>query len=138
MPNDFLAGNEFRDLLCGAVYILITVRKLGAGFVGVALDCSRPPSTNIVDGSEGFMRSLFYRNGSGKILCFHESPFVLSVARFANLSKHRCALRHEARVLALERLGYATAPALRDGLENGIGEDILFVSLQPIEDALRH
>ena len=54
-----------------------------------------------------------------------------------NLRKNRRALRHEACVLALERLGYASAPAISDGLGSGIREDILFLILQPIEDALR-
>jgi len=44
-------------------------------------------------------------------------------------------LRHESCELALEGLGYASAPALRDGLGHRIGEDFLFSFLQPIEDA---
>jgi hypothetical protein len=34
------------------VHILVTVCELGAVFAGVALDFSRPPSTNVVDRSE--------------------------------------------------------------------------------------
>src|SRR5580692_6126580 len=57
---------------------------------------------------------------------------------FMMRSSCRRTRRQEARVLALERLGYTAAPALRNGLGSGIGEDILFVSLQPIEDSLRY
>src|SRR5580658_5258635 len=42
---------------------------------------------------------------------------------------------HKTCVLTLERLGYASAPALRDGLRRWIREDVLFTILQPIEDA---
>jgi hypothetical protein len=40
VPNDFFARNEFSDLLFGPVHIFVTVRELGAEFVGVALDFS--------------------------------------------------------------------------------------------------
>ena len=40
----------------------------------------------------------------------------------------RRALRHKRREMALERLAYAIAPAVRDGLRRRIGEDILFAS----------
>ena len=58
----------------------------------------------------------------------HESAMLLKSCR---------GLRHETCVLTLERLGYAIAPALGDGLRRGIGEDILFAILQSIEDARR-
>src|SRR5215472_8086981 len=44
---------------------------------------------------------------------------------------------HESCELTLELLGYASAPTLGHGLRRGIGEDILFPFLQPIEDAQR-
>jgi hypothetical protein len=62
---------------------------------------------------------------------------LLSIASLGTSSKIRRALLHESRVLALERLGYASAPAVRHGLGRGIGEDIFFPFLQPIEDARR-
>ena len=40
MPDDFLARNEFRDLLRAAVNVLVAIRKLGAEFVGAAVDLS--------------------------------------------------------------------------------------------------
>ena len=52
MPGNLLAGNEFRDLLRGAVRIFVTIRELGSQLVGGARDLSRPPSTNVVDRSE--------------------------------------------------------------------------------------
>ena len=42
------------------------------------------------------------------------------------LLKNCRALRHETCVLALERVGYASAPALRDGPRRWMGQDILF------------
>src|SRR6266478_3175731 len=56
---------------------------------------------------------------------------------FTELRDLRRALRHESCELALERLGYAGAPPLRDRLGHGIGEDVLFASLQAVEDASR-
>src|SRR6267142_2837718 len=44
-------------------------------------------------------------------------------------------LRHESGELALKRLGYPSAPALRDGPGRGIGEDLLFAFFQAVEDA---
>ena len=46
------------------------------------------------------------------------------------LLKNCRGLRHETCVLALECLGYASAPAVGDGLRRWIGEDILFTILQ--------
>jgi hypothetical protein len=47
--------------------------KFGAGSVDVTLDLSRPPSANVVDGSEGFLWSLVNRKGGGEVLVFHDS-----------------------------------------------------------------
>src|SRR5262249_24776652 len=63
--------------------------------------------------------------------------FFISVATFRTSRRIRCALLHEARELALERLGHAGMPALGDGLGGGIREDFLFASLQSIEDPSR-
>jgi len=71
MPHYLLAGNEFRDLLRGAVRIFVTIRELSSQLVGGALDLSRPPSTNVVDGGKGFVRRLVHRNGCGEIALFH-------------------------------------------------------------------
>src|ERR1019366_9880376 len=100
MPGDLLAGNEFHDLLRGAVRIFVTIRELSSQLVGGALDLSRPPSTNVVDGGEGFVRRLVHRNGCGETALLHG---LFSCWLDAKLNRH--ALRHEARVLALERLG---------------------------------
>src|SRR5438034_8447057 len=43
-------------------------------------------------------------------------------------------LRREHCELAFERLAYTCAPTLGDGQRRGIGKDILFAFLQPIED----
>src|SRR6266446_7061772 len=51
--------------------VFVTIRKLIAEFVGATFNFSWPPSTNIIDGSEGFFRSLVYRKGSGEILIIH-------------------------------------------------------------------
>src|SRR3981081_1250577 len=56
-PNDFFAGNEFRYLLFGKMDVFVAIRKLVTEFVGATFNFSRPPSTNIIDGSEGFLRS---------------------------------------------------------------------------------
>src|SRR5262249_17014203 len=70
-----------------------------------------------------------------------DHAFLLVSITFSVLSrlKHhlRPALGHESCELALERFGYASAPALGQGLGRGIRENILFAFLQPIEDALR-
>src|SRR5260370_19063845 len=66
----------------------------------------------------------------------NRSP-ILSVATLATLHKIRRAPGHEGCELALESLDYASAPALGYGLGCGIGENILFPFLQPIEDPQR-
>src|ERR1700676_4878366 len=56
--------------------IFVPIRKLITEFVGATFNFPRPPSTNIIDGSEGFFRGLVYREGSGEILNIHGSlPF---------------------------------------------------------------
>jgi hypothetical protein len=80
VPNDSFARNQFCDLLFGVMRIFVTVCELGAEFVAVALNFSRPPSTNIVDGSEDLCRRFVYRNSGSEVLFFHELPSVLSVA----------------------------------------------------------
>ena len=62
-PDDLLAGDEFRDLLFGIVDVLVTVRELRPELVGAAFDVSGPPSANIVDGIEGFLRSPVHGEG---------------------------------------------------------------------------
>src|ERR1700687_4509548 len=57
----------------------VTIRKLITEFVGATFNFSRPPSTNIINGSERFFRSLVYCKGSGEILIIHR--FTPSFAR---------------------------------------------------------
>ena len=75
--------------------VFITIGKLIPEFVGAAFNLSGPPSTNVVDGSEGFLRSLVYRKGSGEILILH--VFSLSFGRrcfghrsLASVSRRLC------------------------------------------------
>jgi hypothetical protein len=53
--------------------VLVTIRKLIAEFAGATFNFFRPPSANIIDGGEGFLRRLVYRKGRGEILFCHES-----------------------------------------------------------------
>src|SRR6266853_3043988 len=65
--------------------VFVTIRKLIAEFVGATFNFSWPPSTNIIDGSEGFFRSLVYRKGSGEILIIHRfSPSLVATSAPAN------------------------------------------------------
>src|ERR1700688_4649772 len=75
MPNDFLARDEFRHFLFGAVRVWNTVSELGAEFVGVAFDFTGPPATNIVDGVEGLFWRLAYRKRGCVILTAHFPGF---------------------------------------------------------------
>ena len=60
MPDDFLAGYEFGDFEGGTVNILVLILKFSIEFIRVPLNCLLPPTPNIVDGSEGFFRTLVY------------------------------------------------------------------------------
>src|ERR1700720_177539 len=71
-PNDFLAGNEFRNLLLGIMDVFVSIRKLIAEFAGRAVNISRPPAANIVDGGEGLFGRLVYRKDQAEILIFHD------------------------------------------------------------------
>src|ERR1700687_54261 len=53
--------------------VFVSIRKLITEFLGAAFNLSRPPSTNVIDGSEGFFRSLVYRKGSGEIGRIHDA-----------------------------------------------------------------
>src|SRR6266700_2617982 len=64
-------------------------------------------------------------------------PPVLSADYVAVSRNFRRALRYEGSELALERLGYASAPAVGNGLRHGVGKDFLVASFQTIEDAHR-
>ena len=68
MPYDFFTRNGLCYLLFGVVDVFVTLRPLIAELVGATFDVSRPPSTDIVDGSEGFFRSLVYYHGSSEIV----------------------------------------------------------------------
>src|ERR1700690_390114 len=75
MPNDFFAGNESRHFLFGTVRVWNMVSELGAEFVSIAFDFTRPPATNIVDRVEYLLWGLAYRKGSCIILPAHFSGF---------------------------------------------------------------
>jgi hypothetical protein len=53
------------------------------------------------------------------------------------LQQHSTPVRQECDELSLECLGHALAPPLGDRQGRGIGEDVLFVSLEAIENSLR-
>jgi hypothetical protein len=55
MPNNFFARNEFGNLHFAPVNVWDRVRELGAEFVGVTFDFSRPPSPDVVDGVKDFL-----------------------------------------------------------------------------------
>src|ERR1700730_2341075 len=79
MPNDFFARNDFGNFHFAVVNVWDTVRELSVEFVGVALDFSRPPSADVVDGGEGFFRGLVNRKRSAVILV-HSSNLLISLA----------------------------------------------------------
>src|SRR5258706_4563116 len=62
---------------------------------------------------------------------------VLLVAALGMSLRIRCAFRHESCELALERLGYTSAPAFGDGHGRGVWKDLLFAFFHPVEDTLR-
>src|ERR1700687_5269260 len=69
-PDDFLARDEFRYFLFAVVVRVVAIGELIAKLAGAALNSrfACPPSPNVVDGSEGFCRSLVYRKCGGEIL----------------------------------------------------------------------
>ena len=68
MPDHFLAGYKFSDLLFGVMDVFITIRKLFPELVGLPFNFSRPPATHIIDRGESFFGGLVYHDGSGVIL----------------------------------------------------------------------
>jgi len=78
-PNDFLVGDELYDPHLATMDVFEMIRKLATGFVGRTFDLFRLPSTNIVDGSEGFFRSLVHQHGGGVTLIAHDSASSLLV-----------------------------------------------------------
>src|SRR5712692_11114486 len=54
--------------------VFVPIRKLGTEFVCTTFDFSRPPFTNVIDGSESFFRSLVYRKDTGEIFIVHDAP----------------------------------------------------------------
>jgi hypothetical protein len=137
MPNDSSTRNQFCYLLLAAMDVIVTVRKLITEAVGVTFNFSRPPSTNVIDRSEGLFWGLVYRKRDG------EAMILSSFVGFANLCPSCCSCRvvrrlEQRRILALERLGRAAAPALSHGLRHGIGEDVLLPVLHSVEDGSCH
>src|SRR5262245_40961737 len=68
MPDDCLARDELGNLHFAPVYVPDRVRELAVELISVAFNFSRPPSTNILDGLEDFLRSLVYRKCGAEIL----------------------------------------------------------------------
>jgi hypothetical protein len=83
------------------------------------------------------LREIFYRKRSGVIFRLYRPLFYSLPVTFATLSQIRRARRHESCELALQRLGYAGAPARRDGLGRWIEKNVLFALFQTIEDTHR-
>src|SRR5262249_5637525 len=77
MPYDLLARHQLRDLLRAAVKVLITVGELGPALVGMTVDVPRPPSTNVVDGVEHFVRRLVHGERRGVVLGGHDQLLLL-------------------------------------------------------------
>src|ERR1700690_481092 len=65
------------------------------------------------------------------------TPTVISVATSDRLRSLMRARLHEPCKLTFHRLDRAVPPALGDRLGRGIGKDILFAFLEPVEDPLR-
>jgi hypothetical protein len=61
MPHNLLAGNEFRYLLGGLVYVLVAICEFGAKPAGIAVELSGPPAANVVDCFENFFGRLVNR-----------------------------------------------------------------------------
>ncbi|MGH3479563.1 MAG: hypothetical protein ACRDQD_22355 [Nocardioidaceae bacterium] len=53
--------------------VLVAVPELVAEFDGAAVELFRPPSTNIRDGVEGFLRSPVHREAGGETVITHDS-----------------------------------------------------------------
>ncbi len=125
-----------RRVVASSVSMLSLQEELEKCFASSSSSSTKSLSLGFAaNGSAGGCRQV-----SGQF-CAHRASrswCAIPASSIRNLRNNRRALRHEACVLALERLGYTAAPALRNGLGSGVGEDILFVSLQPIEDSLRH
>ena len=68
VPNDSLVREELADLLLGVVDVLVAIGELGAERVGVPFDVARPPSADVVDSREDFLRGLLDDVGSGESL----------------------------------------------------------------------
>src|SRR5262249_33438736 len=66
-PGDALARNELDYLDPGIVHGFIVEDELAIQHVGRALDVLRPPSADIVDGLERFIRRLSKRKGRRKV-----------------------------------------------------------------------
>ena len=79
-PNNFFLRNEFCYFQFATMEVFVAIRELAAEFVGTTFDISSPPSTNIIDGIEGFLRSLVYRKGLDIILITRQSRFLSAVS----------------------------------------------------------
>jgi len=71
LPNDFLVGNELNDLHSATVDVLVMIAELGTEPVGVTINLSRPPTTDVIDGLEDFCRSLVYREAGSVVFVIH-------------------------------------------------------------------
>lgn len=110
VPDDLFSGNEFGYLLLGTVHIRDAVGELGSWSVSIALNFSRPPAANVVNGHEDFFRGLIHRERSGVMMLFHK---LLQVGPLRGVCRVR---RNENRKLSFKRFGHTCAPTLGDGL----------------------
>src|ERR1700686_2429656 len=94
-PNDPLAGNEFGYFHFALMDILVTIRPLNAGAIGAAFNLFGPPSPDIVDGMEYFIRGLVYSKRSCVTFSLHclVSFRIISAAAIATSSRICRALR---------------------------------------------
>src|SRR5437899_12838863 len=67
-PNHFFAGDKLRYFYFGAMDVFVMIIPFLAEFIGAAFNFLRPPSANIINGSECFSRSLIDRKARSVIL----------------------------------------------------------------------
>src|ERR1022692_4308842 len=88
VPHDLFTGDQFGDLLLGVMDVLIPVRELLAESVGTPLDVSGPPSTNVIDGGEDFVRARAHRETGREMRITHNRCGLLVDQRWMVLTYH--------------------------------------------------
>jgi hypothetical protein len=58
MPYHLLARQPFSNPLSGVIKALVAVRELSTELVGTAVNFSRPPPTNVVDGRRRLLQEI--------------------------------------------------------------------------------